>query len=145
MLFLSCSVVEADVWLTGHSSSHMGFWALVAATLEADSPDQCNKLCDGSFCWYFVFYPICVPFSPSVQAGRLSAGLELSKTFLVTHAVHRDPSHQTKRPFWIILSLFQLLLRWLTGSMSHTSNFFTDGSTATSLVFQQNLLCHLLQ
>lgn len=86
--------------------------------------------------------------SPSAQAGRFSAGIELVKTFLVTYALHQASSHQTRRPSLDpsqrFLSLFQLLLRWLFGSMSHTNNFFTNGSQATSLVFQQNILCHLL-
>lgn len=68
----------------------------LAGALVSDSADPCNQWFHGSLCWYLVFYPICVPFGPSVQADRFSAGLELSKTFLVTHPIPRDPRRQTR-------------------------------------------------
>lgn len=52
------------------------------------------------------------------------------KTLLVSHAIHRGPSHQTRRS---PTNLSWLLLKWLIGSMNDMPNLLSKGLSSCTL------------
>ena len=153
MLFLSHYGKEADL---SDSTFPLGYSLAVLVT-QASWPwwqpccSQTHQICLISYLMvHFADVLYFIPsLSPSVQAGKFSAGIKLFKN-LVGNPCNSQGSKPTDKkvlldPSWITTSLVQLLLRWLIGSMSHRSNFLLNGCPATPLMFHQSMLYHLLQ